>query len=257
MGELWSITVPTRSKEEDMATFSCNKCGKDIEVTEVTCPSCIPEPEWSQAELLDLRSEVNRLTSLLAQHERNLARLHGLLDKEGIPDARHTVCDDPECWSLLYHRIKHGLIAKIEALTASLTDALGTKPPSLPLVDLTTGEPLTVEQVLGAQKKLKFLQSENAALHAIRDEAKGYLFGLLKAFYPDIEQLNTLLGICTQIDNGLAVGLREAQEQITRLRYCIQYAKRQEGKYTLDDYIYKINEMCEIIGYHPDKESTT
>lgn len=251
---------------------TCDHCGRKLPDNALyhsmvldICPRCAggADPEWTATEILDLRAEVDRLTSRLAAHERNLNRLHGLLDKEGIPDARHTVCDDPECWSLLYHRIKHGLIARIEAQAAALTDALGTKPPSLPLVDLTTGEPLTVEQVLGAQKEIAFLRSENEALRAIRDEAKRHLTESIRVVDPEYGPVFRLSSICDQVDS-VAQEVARLNALLTRLqkqvrtdalvnRYrvlCrdIRDAHRGKGKWTLDDYVYRFDRMYETIG---------
>jgi len=50
------------------------------------------------------------------------------------------------------------------------------------------------------------------------EQAKAYLGRLLLAHYPQIELLDNLLGVCTQIDNGLAVALREAKERERQLR---------------------------------------
>lgn len=45
-------------------------------------------------------------------------------------------------------------------------------------------------------------------------QAKEYLARLLKHVYPDIEPLDTLLGLISQIDNGLAVPLKAAKQSV-------------------------------------------
>lgn len=56
-----------------------------------------------------------------------------------------------------------------------------------------------------------------AQLRRELEQAKDYLGRLLLAHYPQIHLLDNLLGVCTQIDNGLAVALTEAKECIRKL----------------------------------------
>jgi len=48
------------------------------------------------------------------------------------------------------------------------------------------------------------------------EQAKEYLTRLLKAIYPDIHPLDDLFGLISQIDNGFAVPLIEAQRHVQR-----------------------------------------
>lgn len=206
---------------------TCDHCGKRLPTDEFyrtqlldICPDCArgkTDPAWREAELDDLRAEVDRLTILNTQHERHLQRLHALLDKEGIPRAEHVPCDDPECWSLLYHRIKHGVIAREKAATERLTNVLGTKPPSLPLVDLDTGEPLTVEQVLGAQKEIARL---NALLTSLQKQVR-----------------------TDALVNRYRVLCRDIRD-----------AHRGKGKWTLDDYVDRFEQMFKVISHTTETE---
>ena len=47
-------------------------------------------------------------------------------------------------------------------------------------------------------------------------QAKEYLARLLKAVYPDIQPLGDLLGLISQVDNGFAIPLIEAQRHVQR-----------------------------------------
>jgi len=47
------------------------------------------------------------------------------------------------------------------------------------------------------------------------EQAKEYLARLLKHVYPDIEPLDTLLGLISQVDNGFAVPMKQMGEQKT------------------------------------------
>lgn len=89
---------------------------------------------------------------------------------------------------------------------------------TMPLVD-HNGQPLTVEQVLDAQKEI-------ARLNALVDR-------LQRQVRTD-DLVNAYKTLCRHI----------------------HYAKRQKGKYTLDDYVHKIDHMYEIVVHHPDKEHT-
>ena len=76
---------------------------------------------------------------------------------------------------------------------------------------------ILAEPILAAQEAYWRERLRVAALEAAEQEieqAKDYLVRLLKAVYPDIDPLPSLLGLISQVDNGFAVPLIEAQRGV-------------------------------------------
>lgn len=94
-------------------------------------------------------------------------------------------------------------LSDIERELLQEVERLQEQPPSLKL----HASCLTIEAALRTA-----LDAVNREL----EQAKEYLGRLLLAHYPQIELLDSLLGVCTQIDNGLAVALREAKEHLPK-----------------------------------------
>lgn len=74
------------------------------------------------------------------------------------------------------------------------------------------------------------LERELAKKTAEVNESHGYLSRLLLAFYPNIEPLPNLPGLCTQVDNGLAVPLKRKTAEVEDLIHDIGVQNKQLGE---------------------------
>ena len=100
---------------------------------------------------------------------------------------------------------------------------------------LQAREQLVHEQGRGyAEPKLenRKLRAEVEQLTKDRDAAHDYLGGLLRSRHPDINLLDTLTGIATQIDNVFAVGLNRAEAEVRLLREALRDADDVLSRYS-------------------------
>ncbi len=85
------------------------------------------------------------------------------------------------------------------------------------LADVLEQRTQLLEQRIAMTAQIAALESKLEQAQKELIEAAGYLTRLLRSVYPEIHILDTLPGICTQIDNGLAVALTLERSKVEKL----------------------------------------
>lgn len=148
----------------------------------------------------------NRVDSLQRQLQERDARIAEL-----EADNRRMVRREQVMNSVEYHAERRQYVCdQVDAATASLKAQLE--------------EALRDARIVRALHKEAYEARDAFAVQI--SEAKGYLSRLLVSSFPIIEPLNDLMGICTQIDNGFAVGFREAKAECERLKTQLAVSQR-------------------------------
>lgn len=122
----------------------------------------------------------------------------------------------------------HAALEQLEAENAALRTRLAETQSSMV-------RHFNEEHLAGDGPEIDRWRAENAALKQERDSACEYLVRLLKHCYPEIQPLGDLSGLCSQVDNGLAVGLTTARQQLANKRPAFEHANAMIGKLEADN----------------------